>query len=452
VALGFSLVIFVFVLRLEVIWTGLIVLSILPVMVDGGRMYAARFNDADKSRRTLIDGLASAGCFGVSLVAAYYVNGAAPLITVEILATVAAGLMLARLFLAQRQYRLPDQIIKDDLPSVTLAIPARNETLSLAECLAAATQSDYKKLEIMVLDDCSQDRTSQIIRSFAQEGVQFVQGEQPSSGWLGKNYAMRELARRANGEFIVFMGVDTRLGSDSLSQIISFAIDQQADMVSVLPRQDFSWHASGLLSNLRYFWQLARPIGRWSAPVSSELFAIKNQTLEKLGGFGREKHQIVPENVFARRLGQLHKYRFLLAGHGLKVSSAKKWSSQMETSTRLLYPNLGRRPIFAAVAMAACLLLLSPYVAFAGGLISQTFDLQFYLALAAVILLSLAAVVGSSLIKPSFVVAWLTMPWRLAQEIVLLMISTLAYEFAEVNWKSRNICYPVMQPGAGRRS
>ena len=48
-----------------------------------------------------------------------------------------------------------------DLPSISVLIPARNETEELHACLDALVASDYPKLEILVLDDCSQERQPQ---------------------------------------------------------------------------------------------------------------------------------------------------------------------------------------------------------------------------------------------------------------------------------------------------
>ena len=52
-----------------------------------------------------------------------------------------------------------------------------------------AIASDYPKLEIIVLDDCSQDRTAEIIRNFAHDGVRFIQSEDNKDNWLDKNKA-----------------------------------------------------------------------------------------------------------------------------------------------------------------------------------------------------------------------------------------------------------------------
>src|SRR5690606_10627587 len=60
-----------------------------------------------------------------------------------------------------------------ELPTVSVCIPARNETNALEDCLRSMLANDYPKLEILVLDDCSQDRTAEVIKSFAHAGVRF---------------------------------------------------------------------------------------------------------------------------------------------------------------------------------------------------------------------------------------------------------------------------------------
>jgi hypothetical protein len=83
-----------------------------------------------------------------------------------------------------------------ELPSVSVLVPARNETDDLERCLQALTASDYPKLEVLVYDDCSATRrTPDIIRSFAHQGVRFIQGDVPDeTRWLAKNYSYSRLA------------------------------------------------------------------------------------------------------------------------------------------------------------------------------------------------------------------------------------------------------------------
>ncbi len=73
-----------------------------------------------------------------------------------------------------------------DLPTISLCYPARNETVRIAETLTAALASTYPKLEILVVDDCSQDSTRKLCASLLMNGIRFIEGKQPKANWLGK--------------------------------------------------------------------------------------------------------------------------------------------------------------------------------------------------------------------------------------------------------------------------
>jgi FlaA1/EpsC-like NDP-sugar epimerase len=127
------------------------------------------------------------------------------------------------------------KISDSDLPTVSVLIPARNEDSQLTDCIESVIESDYPKLEILVLDDCSQDNSSEIIKSFAQKGVRFIQGEMPKENWLAKNQAYETLALSASGDWYFFMGVDVRLSKKTLRTLMNEVIDKKLLMAGILP-------------------------------------------------------------------------------------------------------------------------------------------------------------------------------------------------------------------------
>jgi glycosyltransferase involved in cell wall biosynthesis len=196
-----------------------------------------------------------------------------------------------------------------DMPTISLCIPARNETHALEDCLSSVIVSDYPKLEVIVLDDCSQDRTPQIIRGFAQDGIRFVRGKEPSDGWLGKNNAYEVLAREARGKYLIFMSVDTRLEPRTLSRLINYMQTNKLSMVSVLPRRMGSWKSSILFAPLRYFWQVIMPLGL-NTPTATSLWAVQNDSLAEIGGFSVHKDNII-------FYSQVHPYEFGMQKNGV---------------------------------------------------------------------------------------------------------------------------------------
>jgi glycosyltransferase involved in cell wall biosynthesis len=117
-------------------------------------------------------------------------------------------------------------------------------------------------LEILVLDDCSQiKRTSEIIKAYAHDGVRFIDGQAPPEHWLAKNFAYQQLADQANGDLILFCGVDTQFSPDSLRAIVEVMLKKNKSMISFIPKniQLGQRFESIILQSLRYAWELALP-------------------------------------------------------------------------------------------------------------------------------------------------------------------------------------------------
>lgn len=336
-----------------------------------------------------------------------------------------------------------------ELPTVTVAIPARNETEDLQQCLQTVIASDYPKLEVIVLDDCSQiKRTPEIIKQFAHDGVRFIQGEAPSDTWLPKNQAYDRLAREASGEYILFAGVDTRFAPHSVRRLVATLLTRKKQMVSVLPeRQKSAYGQFSLIQAMRQWWELAPPRRLFNRPpVLSSCWVIQRQALHKTGGFVAVARSIVPEAYFAKALVGADGYSFLRAGLGLGIESSKTTRDQRDTATRMRYPQLHRRPEQVALAsLGELIVLLGPFVLAIGGFWLPIDPLPHALAAAASALLVITyeLVVRSTKVN-SFWLGIVGQPLAVLTDIGLLHYSMWKYEFSIVEWKGRNICIPAM--------
>lgn len=373
-----------------------------------------------------------------------------------------AGVITALLFqfsLSTLRYRLFSKELEEitrleDTPTVSLCIPARNENYALADCLTSALTSDYPKLEVIVLDDCSQDKTSQIIRSFAQDGVRFVSGDTPSDDWLGKNNAYEALAHEARGTYLVFMSVDTRLNPDSISQLVAYMQLEKLSMVSVLPRRIDNFRTSVVFAPLRYFWQVVLPL-RFNTPLATSLWVIRQDALNASGGFEKYKDRIDIENVLAAIFVKREEYRFLIANGLLSVSYAKKWSSQVETATRTWYPTLNKNYFLALVTIFLhVVLFVLPSAVLVGAILAinstngyiqaswllalVTWALGSYLYFAYFRRVQVTKSLADYLVVG---LSFFLVPLLALQEISLIVASFVAYKRGKVDWKGRNICY-----------
>ncbi len=335
-----------------------------------------------------------------------------------------------------------------ELPTITVAIAARNQTDSLMAGIESLLASDYPKLEILVLDDCSQTRrTPEIIRGFAHQGVRFIPGDEPGPTWLARNQAYDTLARAASGEYLLFCSTALRLEPESIRKLISYALYSDKAMLSVMPSSVVTGGRFPLIETIRAAWELMPP-RRWLGrpPVSSACWLIRASALHKAGGFAAVSRMVTPEAYFARKLTVHDRYSFAPGGTYYGVRAEADAAAGRSKIVRTSYPSLHRRPEMVALTAAGYLVFgVLPFIQLLLGLIGHGLWLVslFSLPVVTVLLLAYRHVLQLSCGQaPVRFVG--TFPAVVATAIALQHYSMYKYEFSEVLWKDRNICLPVM--------
>jgi len=356
---------------------------------------------------------------------------------------IVAGLMIRQLRFALKHFTPPIYTSKladdSDMPSVTVCIPARNEMHALTECLGKVIASDYEKLEIIVLDDSSADDTSSLIKSFAKDGVRFVEGHSLPAGWLGRNHALQGLLREASGSYILFMDVDTRISKDAVSNLVRYALSQRASMVSVLPRREDGIRASVLFSPLRYFWELMFHSKVSPATTGNAWLVNRHVLLDRFNGFEALKDTVQPESRLSASLAVTDEYRFLIGTPSMGVAYEKKWRSQLITSTRLLFPLLENKILLAFMAVLDLVILLIPTIV-AINLFFVEISMLHLVGLAIVFLY--AGIYGwyaHRVWNKGVLLGAILWPILLLQEIILVIASVYQYTRRTVKWKGRKV-------------
>lgn len=326
-----------------------------------------------------------------------------------------------------------------DLPSVSVCIPARNETHAMTQCLERVIASTYPKLEIIVLDDSSVDDTSILIKSFAHAGVRFVEGTKLSGEWLGKNHALQELMMEASGSYILFMDVDTLISPETIGQLVAYLKEEKATMISVLPRRSDGLRTSVVFAPLRYFRELILHSKKTPA-VSSNAWMIDRHILrDDLGGFESLKSHIQPEASLALTLMKQDKYRFLIGTPLLGVDFEKKWTSQVETSIRLLYPTLGGSLAKNLLAILALILVCLPIFIIPMAIINDLTYIQIFCWWQLCVFVAIYADFLSKIWNRGWWLGALLWPAIVIQELILVIISVVRYKLGIITWKGRKI-------------
>lgn len=115
-------------------------------------------------------------------------------------------------------------------PIVTIALPCLDEERHVEACLRTVLAQDYPadRMEIVVADGGSRDRTRAIVRRVAAEDPRVVLVDNPGRFQAA---AMNEIIRRARGEVVVRMDVHCEYASDYVSRCVEALASTGADNV-----------------------------------------------------------------------------------------------------------------------------------------------------------------------------------------------------------------------------
>lgn len=422
------------------------------------RLFARRFPMAQLLRTVGRSFLWIIGTQAILLIAGYitwkYYGSQKGLLFLSGVQAVLAVLLFASTAHAWRHTRpstLRTPLTDNELPSLSILVPAKDETIELENCLTALIASDYPKLEIIALDDCSTDRrTPEIIRGFAHDGVRFIQGNEPKGTMLPKNHAYARLAEEASGELLMFIGVDVIVEHDSLRRLVEALVADNRDMMSVLPmRPVHEKRKLSFIQAMRYWWELGWPRRLFERPpVLSTVWLIKSEALRQAGGFQAAAHMITPEAYFARALTPADRYSFVRSTpRTVALYSTKSLEHQYETAVRVRYPQLHRRiGMVMLISLFEIVFLLGPFLL----LPVMFFGVHHYLPaiMNLVAVLSLSAMYYLIAVRTHLNNLWLgilTAPVAFMLDIIMMHISMFTYEFGVVTWHDRRLNRPMLQ-------
>lgn len=128
--------------------------------------------------------------------------------------------LLSSWFILWRVPLLKQETVNDkQLPSFSIIIPARNEEYNLPILLRSLEKQTLQPLEILVVDDDSDDLTAEVAHQFA--GVKVLQLTEDEKEWVGKSAGCWYGAKQANGEVFIFLDADVFLpDEDSLEKLM----------------------------------------------------------------------------------------------------------------------------------------------------------------------------------------------------------------------------------------
>lgn len=138
-----------------------------------------------------------------------------------------------------------------DLPFVTIAMPSYNEEHYIEECLRSILRQDYPadKMEILVADGGSQDKTREIVNRLSQEDgrIRLIDNSEHRIQSYGMNLCIKE----SKGEFILVTDVHAEYANNYVSALVNTFLRTGADAAGGAQRaKAHTWFQKALCAAL----------------------------------------------------------------------------------------------------------------------------------------------------------------------------------------------------------
>ncbi len=317
-------------------------------------------------------------------------------------------------------------------PLVSVVVAGRNEEEIIGASVKSLLAQDYPNLEILVIDDHSDDRTSAEVRPYTKDPRVRLVRNNAERGRSGRPSASNLGLRLARGEFLVSLDADTTFDAHLVSSLLAPFADPEVGVVAgnVVIR---NWRDNTLTRLQALEYAVAIDVNkRWSdargavLQASGAVGAFRRAALRDIGGWEQQLGEdtdvslrmvkagwrlVFAPNAIARTdcprsLRVVMKQRFRWDRGGLRAFFKKHW--------RLLDPRvagfwfafeLGAEFLFAVVATLVYPVWLGWLLCHDAGLAVFVLGVSF----AAYSLLSLLSVAAVALCCPR-----VEQPWALA--------------------------------------
>lgn len=187
------------------------------------------------------------------------------------------------------------------LPFVSILVAARNEETNILRCLMALDQLYYPvdRLEIIIGNDNSEDRTGQIVEEFIANKPQFsyytIRENIP--GLRGKANVLAQLIPKSSGEYLFFCDADIAVAPTWIEHMLAL-FGENVGVVVGITRMTKTGLFAGLQS-LEWILSLAtmRFFSQWNIPFTGmgNNMAVTRDAYRKTGGYEKIGFSIVED-------------------------------------------------------------------------------------------------------------------------------------------------------------
>ena len=206
-------------------------------------------------------------------------------------------------------------------PTVSILIAARNEEINILDCLTSIEKLDYPKpkLEVLIINDQSEDKTEKITKSFCDRLNHFTLLKIIDSkfGLYGKMNALAQGIDKTSGEIILITDADCEVPINWVSEFVKY-FEKDVGMCGALTVLSKNENKENFFTRLQTLdWIYLQAIASGSCQLGSPIsilgnnFAFRRKAYTDIGGFEKLGFSLTEDMALLQAIHNFKKWKIV---------------------------------------------------------------------------------------------------------------------------------------------
>lgn len=222
--------------------------------------------------------------------------------------------------------------MNDSFPLVTVLMPVYNSEKYLFEALMSIVNQSYKNLEILVINDGSQDKSKDVINLFSDSRIVYLENEKN----LGLITTLNIGLKKASGKYIVRMDADDISFPDRIENQISF-LEKNPEVLLV--GGDHTILGEDRLVSYHQNYKTINSVMLFESPVAHPCFAFRKDIIPSINYNecypSAEDYKFLRDIAKRGRITNLDKVVLQYRKHDAQISSTS-FNTQKDTHSKIV--------------------------------------------------------------------------------------------------------------------
>jgi hopene-associated glycosyltransferase HpnB len=249
-----------------------------------------------------------------------------------------------------------------DCSDVTALIPARDEAAVIGNTITALL-AQGTGLDIVVIDDRSDDGTADVARSAGGDSCRVIAGSPMPGGWVGKMWALEQGRHHVRTPLTLLLDADIELRPGILAALLARRRLDGRQLLSLMAvlEMDSTWDKL-LVPAFVYFFKLLYPFrisnspSRLVAAAAGGCVLVETGMLEQIGGFAAIRDELIDDCALARRIKSAGGRTWIGLTHS---AVSRRRLATLRASWRMVARSAFAQLRFSALLLACCVALLA---------------------------------------------------------------------------------------------